>query len=172
MLYSITAPETGGETQFCDMAAAYDNLDEAMKRRIDGIRVAHKYGRGKRRRDEPPANPIVNDEQDSRVPPVWHPLVMPHPVTGRKALYALGHGAHAIEGMAVAEAEALLDELKDHALEERHIYRHKTLMVSAEPPRSMKLVFGCRFGAACGVESLAGWVWWRRRRVSVVLSVM
>ena len=48
----------------------------------------------------------------------------------------------------------------------------KTLMVSAEPPRSMKLVFGCRFGAACGVESLAGWVWWRRRRVSVVLSVM
>ena len=49
---------------------------------------------------------------------------------------------------------------------------NKTLMVSAEPPRSMKLVFGCRFGAACGVESLAGWVWWRRRRVSVVLSVM
>ncbi|MCY3752598.1 MAG: TauD/TfdA family dioxygenase [Alphaproteobacteria bacterium] len=125
MLYSITAPEEGGETQFCDMATAYDNLDEAMKRRIDGIRVAHKYGRGKRRRDEPPANPIVNDEQDSRVPPVWHPLVMPHPVTGRKALYALGHGAYAIEGMADGEAEALLDELKDHALEERHIYRHK-----------------------------------------------
>ena len=125
MLYSITAPEEGGETQFCDMAAAYDNLDEAMKRRIDGIRVAHKYGRGKRRRDEPPANPIVNEEQDNRVPPVWHPLVMPHPVTGRKALYALGHGAYAIEGMADAEAEALLDKLKDHALEERHIYRHK-----------------------------------------------
>ena len=125
MLYSIAAPERGGETQFCDMAAAYDDLDEAMKRRIEGLRVAHKYGRGKRRKDEPPANPIVNDEQDSRVPPVYHPLVMPHPVTGRKALYALGHGAYAIEGMADAEAEALLDELKDHALEERHIYRHK-----------------------------------------------
>ena len=125
MLYSLIAPAEGGETQFCDMAAAWDNLDEAMKRRIDGLRVAHKYGRGKRRKDEPPANPIVNDEQDSRVPPVWHPLVMPHPVTGRRALYALGHGAYAIEGMADAEAEALLDELKDHALEERHIYRHK-----------------------------------------------
>ena len=125
MLYSIVAPAEGGETQFCDMARAYDNLDEAVKRRIGGIRVAHKYGRGKRRRDEPPANPIANDEQDSRVPPVWHPLVMPHPVTGRRALYALGHGAYAIEGMADADAEALLDELKDHALEERHIYRHK-----------------------------------------------
>ena len=125
MLYSIVAPAEGGETQFCDMAAAYDNLDDGTKRRIAGIRVAHKYGRGKRRADEPPANPIANDEQDSRVPPVWHPLVMPHPVTGRRALYALGHGAYAIEGMADAEAEALLDELKDHALEERHIYRHK-----------------------------------------------
>ena len=125
MLYSLIAPAEGGETQFCDMAAAWDNLDEGTKRRIGGLRVAHKYGRGKRRKDEPPANPIVNDEQDSRVPPVWHPLVMPHPVTGRRALYALGHGAYAIEGMADAEAEALLDELKDHALEERHIYRHK-----------------------------------------------
>ena len=125
MLYSIIAPEQGGETQFCDMAAAYDHLADAVKRRIDGLEVAHKYGRGKRRPDEPPANPIANDEQDSRVPPVWHPLVMPHPVTGRKALYALGHGAHAVRGMADADAEALLDDLKDHALEERHIYRHK-----------------------------------------------
>ena len=125
MLYSLIAPEQGGETQFCDMAAAYDNLGEAVKQRIDGIRVAHKYGRGKRRKDEPPANPIVNDDQDQRVPPVYHPLVMPHAVTGRRALYALGHGAYAIEGMADAEAEALLDGLKDHALEERHIYRHK-----------------------------------------------
>ena len=125
MLYSITAPEHGGETQFCDMAAAYDNLDEETKQRIGGIRVAHKYGRGKRRQGEPPANPIANEEQDRRVPPVWHPLVMPHPVTGRKALYALGHGAYAVAGMAAAAAEALLDELKDHALAERHIYRHK-----------------------------------------------
>ncbi len=125
MLYSIVAPEHGGETQFCDMAAAYDNLDEAVKRRIDGLRVAHKYGRSKRRKDESPANPIVNDEQDSRVPAVWHPLVMRHPVTGRKALYALGQSAYAIEGMANGEAEALIEELKDRALEERHIYRHK-----------------------------------------------
>ena len=125
MLYSLVAPRQGGETQFCDMAAAYDNLGDAVKRRVDGIEVAHKYGRGKRRRDEPPANPIVNDDQDRRVPPVYHPLVMRHPVTGREALYALGHGAYAIKGMADGEGEALLDELKDHALEERHIYRHK-----------------------------------------------
>ena len=107
------------------MATAYDNLDEETKRRIDDIEVAHKYGRGKRRSDEPPVNPIINDEQDRRVPPVYHPVVMRHPITGRKALYALGHGAYAVKGMSDDEAEALLDSLKDHALQERHIYRHK-----------------------------------------------
>ena len=125
MLYSIIAPARGGETQYCDMATACDNLDEELERRIDGMEVAHKYGRGKRRGAEPPVTPIIKDEQDRRVPPVYHSLVMRHPVTGRKALYALGHGAHAIRGMPDAEAEALLDALEDHALQERHIYRHR-----------------------------------------------
>ena len=107
------------------MATAWDNLDEATRRRIDDVEIAHKYGRGTRRAGEPPANPIINDEQDRRVPPIYHPLVMRHPVTGRKALYALGHGAYAVRGMSDDEGEALLDELKEHALQERHIYRHK-----------------------------------------------
>ena len=125
MLYSIIAPSRGGETQYCDMATAYDDLDEGTKRRIDGLEVAHKYGRGKLRPGEPPVNPIINDEQDERVPPVYHPLVLRHPITGRRTLYALGHGAYAIKGMPDGKAEALLDELKDHALRERHIYRHR-----------------------------------------------
>ena len=73
MLYSIIAPERGGETQYCDMATAYDNLDAETRQRIDGLEVAHKYGRGKRRAGEPPVNPIINDEQDQRVPPVYPP---------------------------------------------------------------------------------------------------
>ncbi len=125
MLYSIAAPENGGETQFCDMAAAWDHLDEAVQRRVSGFEVAHKYGRGKPRKGESPVNPIISEDQNRRVPPVYHPLVLRHPTTGRQALYALGHGAHAIKGMADDAAEALLDELRDHALQERHIYRHK-----------------------------------------------
>ena len=125
MLYSIVAPEDGGETQFCDMAAAWGHLDEAVQRRINGFEVAHKYGRGKPRKGEAPVNPIISEDQDRRVPPVYHPLVLRHPTTGRQALYAVGHGAHGIKGMADDAAEALLDELRDHALQERHIYRHK-----------------------------------------------
>lgn len=124
MLYSLRAPACGGETQFCDMVAAYDTLDAATRARIDDLVVAHKYGRGRRRADEPPANPIINHDQDARVPPTWHPLVMPHPVSGRRALYALGHGAYGIRGMPDDEAGDLIDSLKNHALDESRIYRH------------------------------------------------
>jgi taurine dioxygenase len=124
MLYSIIAPAHGGETQFCDMRGAYQALDDSMRARIDSLEVAHKYGKGKRRDDEPPINPIINNEQDNRVPVIYHPLAISHPVTGHRALYALGHGAHAIKDIEQAEADSLLEELKEHCLQERFIYRH------------------------------------------------
>lgn len=125
MLYSIRAPRSGGETQFCNMALAYEALDAATRARIDELELAHKYGRGTRRADEPSVNPIINEGQDRRVPVIYHPVAYAHPVTGRKALYALGHGAHGVKGMPDDEGLALIESLKDHALQERFIYRHK-----------------------------------------------
>jgi len=124
MLYAIQVPAGGGPTLFCDMVRAYAELDEATKARIDGLEVAHSYGAGKLRPDDLAVNPIVNDDQRGRVPPIYHPLVLRHHVTGEKALYALGHGAHAIRGMADDQAMALLDALKDHCLQETYIHRH------------------------------------------------
>lgn len=125
MLYSIKTPQTGGETQFCDMASAYDDLDEVTKARIDDLQVAHKYGKGKRRKGEMLVNPIINQEQDQRVPVIYHPMVLRHPVTGRKTLYAMGHGAHAIKDMNDDAAEALIEQMKEHVLQEKYIYRHR-----------------------------------------------
>ena len=99
MLYSLRAPSSGGETQFCNMAAAYESLPADLRPQADRLNVAHKYGMGIRGPDEPPANPIINDKQDSQVPAVYHPAVMTHPIAGHRALYALGHGAHGAEGM-------------------------------------------------------------------------
>ncbi len=124
MLYSIKTPETGGQTRYCDMAAAYEGLDATTKARIDGLVVAHAYGAGKRGEGEIAANPLRTDDQHARAPVVHHPLVLRHPITGHKALYALGHGAHGIQGMDDGEAEALLDELKDHVLREKFCYAH------------------------------------------------
>lgn len=125
MLYSLKTPATGGETEYCDMALAYERLDDSTKAKLRGLRVAHKYGRGRLRSDEMVASPIANEEQDARVPVIYHPLVMTHPVTGTPALYALGHGAHGIEGWGDEQADALIESLKTHVLQDAHIYRHR-----------------------------------------------
>ena len=125
MLYSIVVPRTGGETQFCNMVAAYDELDEQTKVDIDALEMAHKYGLGQLFPDEAPAAPIINEAQDRLLPAIYHPLVMPHPISGTKALYALGHGAHGIRGMDDEAAESLIAKLKTHVVQEKFVYRHK-----------------------------------------------
>jgi alpha-ketoglutarate-dependent taurine dioxygenase len=125
MLYALQVPDGGGPTLFCDMAAAYDGLDAATKRRIDGLEVAHSYGAGKLRPDDLRVNPIINQKQRDEVPVTYHPLVLPHHVSGRPALYALGHGAHGIKGLPDDEAEKLLDGLKEHCLQPKYVHAHR-----------------------------------------------
>ena len=56
---------------------------------------------------------------------VRHRIVRPHPVTGRKALYAVSGSSFGIEGMPDDEAISLLDELKAHATQPKYVYRLK-----------------------------------------------
>ena len=125
MLYSIQAPRIGGQTRFVDMVAAYDALDAATRERIDDLQVAHLYGAGKLLDDEFIASPLKTGEQIDRVPTCHHPLVMRHPVTGRKGLYATGQSSFAIRGMDDAEAVELLWQLKNHAIQDRFVYAHR-----------------------------------------------
>ncbi len=124
MLYSILAPKAGGQTRFANMAAAYDALDDEIKERIDDLEVAHLYGAGKRLDDEFVASPLKTEKQIDRVPTCHHPLVMRHPVTGRKVLYATGQSAFGIRNMDEDEATALLWDLKLHAVQDRFVYAH------------------------------------------------
>jgi taurine dioxygenase len=125
MLYSIKTPATGGETQICNMVAAYQDLDSRMKEKLDALQVAHQYGRGKLRPSEYAASPITTTNQHDQLPTFFHPLVMPHHVTGEKGLYAVGQSSYAIKGMGDSDAITLLEQLKDHVLQEKYIYRHK-----------------------------------------------
>ena len=125
MLYAIKVPQMGGETQICNMVKAYEDLDENTKTRLEAMQVAHQYGRGKLRPEEFGASPIMTSEQQEKLPTFYHPLVMSHHITGLKALYAVGQTAHAVKGMEDHEALALLEQLKDHVLQEKYIYRHK-----------------------------------------------
>jgi taurine dioxygenase len=122
-LYSIDVPRRGGHTLFADQCAAYDDLPDAMKARIDGLVAIHHYGN---RNDLDTASrtvaSLLTAEQEAKMPLVKHPVVRRHPVTGRKCLYAVSGSSFGIVGMADDEAKALLDELAAHSTSERYRY--------------------------------------------------
>jgi len=123
MLYSIEVPRTGGNTLFANQYAAYDELPAAMKRRIDPLVAIHHYGNRKvaNEMSRVAASPL-SAEQKAKMPLITHPIVRPHPVTGRKALYAVSGSSYGIVGMPEDEALALLDELAAHATQAKYVY--------------------------------------------------
>ena len=124
MLYARKVPDEGGETRILDMKAAYDGLDDVMRQRIAGLVAMHYYGATSGRDGELPT-PRLSDSQAANVPPVPHPLVRPHAVTGVPALYAIGGTAFDLVGMPTADAEVLIRALKAHCVQEKYIYAHK-----------------------------------------------
>jgi alpha-ketoglutarate-dependent taurine dioxygenase len=119
LLHAKELPPDGGDTQFANMAMAYDPLSDDMKRRISGMRVVHSWAASRRRAGSPPPSKIEMTER----PPVDHPLVRTHPESGAKTLYIGNHASH-ILGMPEAEGDAVLQELLDHATQPQFVYTH------------------------------------------------
>ncbi|MGC2414902.1 MAG: TauD/TfdA family dioxygenase [Stellaceae bacterium] len=119
LLHARELPPAGGDTQFANMAMAYDALPDATKRRIAGLRAVHSWAASRRRAGAPPPSDIEMQER----PPVDHPLVRTHPETGAKTLYIGNHASH-ILGLPEAEGEALLLELLEHATQPQFVYTH------------------------------------------------
>jgi taurine dioxygenase len=122
-LYSIQVPKAGGNTLFADQVAAYDDLSESMKRRIAGLVALHHYGN----RDDLDSTsrtvaypPDERQKQARGITFFRHPLVRRHPLTGRKALYAVSGSSMGVEGMPDDEALALLRELSAHSTQEKY----------------------------------------------------
>jgi alpha-ketoglutarate-dependent 2,4-dichlorophenoxyacetate dioxygenase len=110
----------GGNTEFADMRAAYDALDEATKHEIDDLVCEHSlmYSRGSLGFLD------YSDEEKVMFKPVLQRLVRRHPVNGRKSLYLSSH-AGAIVGMPMPEARILLRELTEHATQPKFVYVHQ-----------------------------------------------
>lgn len=121
MLYSIEVPKVGGNTLFANQYAAYDDLPQALKSRIDPLVAVHHYG-NRHNQDESTRTvaSVLTDEQKARMPLITHPVVREHPVTGRKALYAVSGSSYGILGMPDDEAVDLLDELAAHSTAPRY----------------------------------------------------
>jgi taurine dioxygenase len=125
-LYSIVVPKVGGDTLFANQQAAYDDLPNAMKKRIAPLYGIHNYG-NRHDVDEQSrtaASPLT-DEQKAKMPLITHKIARPHPMTGRTSLYAVSGSSFGIVGMPDDEARDLLDELAAHSTSEKYRYAFK-----------------------------------------------
>jgi alpha-ketoglutarate-dependent taurine dioxygenase len=119
----VLAPE-GGETEFANTYAAYDDLGEADKRRFEGLTVEHTMAAAHRLyTPEPTAEQLAHW---AKFPARSHPLVWRHR-SGRKSLL-LSSSVARVEGMDEAEGQALLAELMAWTTQPQYVYRHEWRM--------------------------------------------
>jgi taurine dioxygenase len=123
-LHAVKLPNTGGDTQFVNMYEAYDALPAETKKRINGLQARHVYQSKYSERKLPK---LPGDRKNIETRSVIHPLVRTHPQTKRKAIYINPIRIEEIIGLSEAEALPLLDELLEHATQEKFQYRHKWL---------------------------------------------
>jgi len=116
ILVARVLPPEGGDTLFADMAAAYHALDDATKVEIADLRAvhsnAHVFG-SKAYHDNPERKHFANDEAVGKA---VHPVVITHPLSGRKSLYVNPGFTTRFDGQSTAESRPLLHKLFAHAM--------------------------------------------------------
>jgi taurine dioxygenase len=128
VLYGIRIPHRDGKplgsTEFCNMHAAYDDLPEAMKKRLEGMTVLHdfnKFWEQMRSREGSRRAPLTEAQRNAK-PPVSHPIFLTHPITGRKVLYANPGYSIRINELPQKESENTLEFLFEHQTQEKYRY--------------------------------------------------
>jgi alpha-ketoglutarate-dependent taurine dioxygenase len=120
LLHGIEISRTGGITQFINMYRVYDELPEPLRRAVEGRKARHDFSMLSRLVGSPPPT----EEERAAMPPVWHPMVRRHPVTGRKSLYISSIYNDAIEGLEDSAARRLIEDLSEFAAQPKYMYRH------------------------------------------------
>ena len=120
MLSGRVVAKQGGNTEFADMRAAYDALDDETRAQVEDLVCEHSliYSRGSLGFSE------LTEEERAMFKPVRQRLVRTHPVSGRKSLYLSSH-IGAIVGWPVPEARAFIRDLIEHATQRERVYIHR-----------------------------------------------
>lgn len=120
LLSARTVATKGGNTEFADMRAAYDALDEETKAEVPDLVCEHSliYSRGSLGFTE------LTDDEKVMFKPVRQRLLRTHPVTGRKSLYLSSHIGTIID-WPMPEARAFIRDLTEHATQPQFVYVHK-----------------------------------------------
>jgi taurine dioxygenase len=134
MLHAIEVPsdESGrvlGDTWFASTAHAYDTLPVDLRGRIADLHAVFQYHRAQERKRQERAKdhprPELTAEQKAATPDVTHPVVITHPITGRKVIYVNQVYTFGIAGMGEEEARPLLEALYAHITRPEVVYVHK-----------------------------------------------
>ncbi len=120
LLSARVIPSSGGNTEFADMRAAYDALDDETKAECEGLVCEHSqlFSRAQIGFGD------FTEEERQQFAPVHQRLIRRHPSTGRKSLYLASH-AGTIVGWPVPEARAFLRDLIEHATQRKFVYSHE-----------------------------------------------
>ena len=119
LLHACSIPSKGGNTEFADMRAGYDALDDETRAEVEGLICEHSQIFS---RQQLGFTDFTDDERE-RFKPVRQCLVRTHPVTKRRSLYLSSH-AGGILGWPVPEARAFLRDLVEHATQRQFVYAH------------------------------------------------
>ncbi len=132
MLRALIVPEVGGDTMFASMSAAFEGLSDRMQQFICGLQAVHDFKPFRQLFSRDAEGRRTLRDYEERYPPVLHPVVRLHPVSGRKVLFVNPQFTVAIEGMDESESRALLDQLFRQAVvpeyQIRHHWRPNTLV--------------------------------------------
>jgi alpha-ketoglutarate-dependent 2,4-dichlorophenoxyacetate dioxygenase len=120
LLSGRAVTDDGGNTEFADMRAAYDDLDDRTKAEIEDLVCEHSliYSRGTLGFAE------FTPEEKRTFAPVRQRLVRTHPVTGRKSLFLASH-IGTIVGWPMPEARAFIRDLTEHATQPKYVHVHR-----------------------------------------------
>ena len=131
VLYGIKIPrrhgKTLGATQFSNMQAAYADLPEELKRRLEGKTVLHDFEKfwEMMRREKGSKRPALTDAQRKAKPPVSHPIFLRHPLTGKRVLYCNPGYAVRINELPQTESDEMLAYLFAHQLQPKYVYTYR-----------------------------------------------
>ncbi len=122
ILHAKEVPSEKGGTMFADMRAAYEALPEARKQQLEGLTALHGRSTG------PAGERLYGDEKgvtEKVYQEMRWPAVTRHPVTDRPILFVNPMHTHGFAGMAREEAWKLIEELAEHATQDRFVYYHR-----------------------------------------------
>jgi taurine dioxygenase/putative 2-oxoglutarate oxygenase len=122
ILHAVEVPPTGGDTFFANMFAAYEELPDPIRRRIEDEKVV--VSRVQSRPYNYPERGPANEQECQEWVDMPQPMVLRHPENGKKAIYAGGNVPWRIAGMDEAESAPLVTFVQEFSVMEKFTYRH------------------------------------------------